>query len=146
MSRGPELARRLFDRLEPIHVVSYFAAEVREALADIGFDDFWTGYVASRSAPLVMVEVTVTSKIRIGLAAPIAGGGRDKVRSTGGGITEVEEVAPMGEAGGLLARPCAYALAGPSASQPSVTKAIPASTIVKPTTGLILRRNKLILS
>lgn len=52
VSPPPELARRFFDRFEPIHAVTYFAPECREALDALGFRGFWMGYFAARSAPL----------------------------------------------------------------------------------------------
>jgi hypothetical protein len=37
---------------EPIHVVTYFAAQARDALTAAGLRGFWRGYFAGRSAPL----------------------------------------------------------------------------------------------
>jgi hypothetical protein len=45
-------ARRLWRLLEPIHAVTYFSDETREALAAAGYRGFWMGYFASRAAPL----------------------------------------------------------------------------------------------
>ena len=45
-------ARRLFDRFEPVHAVTYFAPEARGAFVDAGFRGFWMSYFAARSAPL----------------------------------------------------------------------------------------------
>ncbi len=50
--RDAELARRLWSRLEPIHVVTYFSPEARAALSDAGYKGFWMGYFAGRAAPL----------------------------------------------------------------------------------------------
>lgn len=52
MGRAPELARRFFDRFEPVHAVTYFAPEVRAELDWLGYRGFWMGYVATRAAPL----------------------------------------------------------------------------------------------
>lgn len=52
MSRPTTVARRLFDRLEPIHAVTYFGPETRGALDALGYRGFWSGYFAARSAPL----------------------------------------------------------------------------------------------
>ena len=52
MNRTPELARRLFDRFEPIHAVTYFAPESRDTMDALGFRGFWSGYFAGRAAPL----------------------------------------------------------------------------------------------
>ncbi|MCV7369510.1 hypothetical protein CRI77_08840 [Mycolicibacterium duvalii] len=61
MDRHPSLARRLFDRLEPVHAVTYFAPEARAALDDLGFRGFWMGYFAARSAPLGPVPPEVVT-------------------------------------------------------------------------------------
>jgi Helix-turn-helix family len=50
--RDAELARRLWSRLEPIHVVTYFSPEARAALSEAGYKGFWMGYFAGRAAPL----------------------------------------------------------------------------------------------
>lgn len=52
MDRKPALARRLFDRFEPVHAVTYFAPEARAAFDALGYRGFWMGYFAGRSAPL----------------------------------------------------------------------------------------------
>lgn len=52
MSREPKLARRFFDRFEPVHQVTYFAPEARAAFDGLGYRGFWMGYFAGRSAPL----------------------------------------------------------------------------------------------
>lgn len=61
MGRSPALARRFFDRLEPVHAVTYFAAEPRAALDALGYRGFWMGYFASRSAPLGIVPADVVA-------------------------------------------------------------------------------------
>lgn len=61
MSRQPVLARRLFDRFEPVHAPTYFAPEARTALDDLGFRGFWMGYFAARSAPLSQVAPEVVA-------------------------------------------------------------------------------------
>src|SRR6201992_3895253 len=53
--REPRLARRFFDRFEPVHGVTYFAPEARAALDGLGYRGFWMGYFAARSAPLGIV-------------------------------------------------------------------------------------------
>ncbi|OBF11768.1 hypothetical protein [Mycobacterium sp. ACS4331] len=52
MNRTPELSRRLFDRYEPIHAVTYFTPESRTAMDALGCRGFWSGYFAGRAAPL----------------------------------------------------------------------------------------------
>jgi len=55
VGRQPSLARRFFDRFEPVHAVTYFAPEARTALDGLGFRGFWMGYFAARSAPFGLV-------------------------------------------------------------------------------------------
>jgi hypothetical protein len=52
MSRDPALARQIWQRLELIHVVTYFSPEPIGALRDAGYKGFWMGYFAGRAAPL----------------------------------------------------------------------------------------------
>ena len=61
MDRQPRLARRFFDRLEPVHAVTYFAPEARTALDGLGFRGFWMGYFAARSAPFGVVPTEVVT-------------------------------------------------------------------------------------
>ncbi|KMO79070.1 SCO6745 family protein [Mycolicibacterium obuense] len=61
-SRRPiTLARRFFDRIEPVHAVTYFAPEARAALDGLGYRGFWMGYFAARSAPLGIVPADVVT-------------------------------------------------------------------------------------
>jgi hypothetical protein len=53
------VARRLFDLVEPIGVVNFMADEPNEAMAEIGFANYWDGYFAGRSAPLGRVPAEV---------------------------------------------------------------------------------------
>lgn len=62
-TRTAALARRFFDRIEPVHAVTYFAAESRSALDDLGFRGFWAGYFAARSAPLGRVPAEVVTAV-----------------------------------------------------------------------------------
>jgi hypothetical protein len=61
--REPGLARRFFDRFEPVHGVTYFAPEARAALDGLGYRGYWMGYFAARSAPLGMVPPEVVTAI-----------------------------------------------------------------------------------
>ncbi|MDP9167165.1 MAG: hypothetical protein M3O32_14065, partial [Actinomycetota bacterium] len=63
MSRTPTTARRLFDRFEPIHALTYFAPEARQAFDRAGYRGFWMGYFANRSAPLGAVAPDVVTAI-----------------------------------------------------------------------------------
>lgn len=53
--REPQLARRFYDRFEPVHAVTYFSPESRAAFDGLGYRGFWMGYFAGRSAPLGIV-------------------------------------------------------------------------------------------
>ncbi|MCV7237617.1 hypothetical protein A5765_00710 [Mycolicibacterium celeriflavum] len=61
MDRQPTLARRFFERLEPVHAITYFAPEARSALDGLGYKSFWMGYFAARSAPLGVVPAEVVT-------------------------------------------------------------------------------------
>src|SRR5690242_8701696 len=52
-------ARRMFELLEPICLVTFFADECNEELAAIGHRTYWDGYFASRAAPLGRVPAQV---------------------------------------------------------------------------------------
>jgi len=45
-------ARLMWTLFEPVHVISYFAAEPRAAFKQAGLRGYWRGYFAGRSAPL----------------------------------------------------------------------------------------------
>lgn len=55
------MARRFFDRIEPVHAVTYFAPEARSAFDGLGFGGFWMGYFAARSAPFGVVPAEVVT-------------------------------------------------------------------------------------
>ena len=57
--RDAHVARRLWSRLEPIHVVTYFSPEARTALSGAGYKGFWMGYFAGRAAPMGPVPAEV---------------------------------------------------------------------------------------
>lgn len=63
MHREPKLARRFFDRFEPVHAVTYFAPEAHAALDGLGYRGFWMGYFAARSAPLGMMPPEMVTAI-----------------------------------------------------------------------------------
>ena len=52
-------ARRMFELLEPICLVTYFADESNEELAALGHRTYWDGYFAARAAPLGRVPAQV---------------------------------------------------------------------------------------
>src|ERR1022692_125094 len=47
-----QAARRMWTLFEPVHAVTYFAAEARAAFETAGLRGFWRGYFAGRAAPL----------------------------------------------------------------------------------------------
>ncbi len=61
--RKARLARRFFERFEPIHAVTYFSPESRAAFDGLGYRGFWMGYFAGRSAPLGVVSPEVVTAI-----------------------------------------------------------------------------------
>lgn len=52
-------ARRMFEFLEPICLVTFFADECNQELAALGHRTYWDGYFASRAAPLGRVPAQV---------------------------------------------------------------------------------------
>jgi hypothetical protein len=52
-------ARRMFELLEPICLVTYMADEAGQELAALGHRTYWDGYFASRAAPLGRVPAEV---------------------------------------------------------------------------------------
>jgi hypothetical protein len=53
------LARRMYELLEPICLVTFFADECNQELAALGHRTYWDGYFASRAAPLGRVPAQV---------------------------------------------------------------------------------------
>ncbi|WP_369188532.1 MarR family transcriptional regulator [Streptomyces sp. R08] len=53
------IARRMFELLEPICLVTFMADECNEELAALGHRTYWDGYFASRAAPLGQVPAHV---------------------------------------------------------------------------------------
>ncbi|MCX4238674.1 MarR family transcriptional regulator [Streptomyces sp. NPDC020707] len=54
-----DIARRMYELLEPICLVTFFADECNEELAALGHRTYWDGYFASRAAPLGRVPAHV---------------------------------------------------------------------------------------
>ncbi|MFJ9828868.1 hypothetical protein ACIRSU_31520 [Streptomyces sp. NPDC101160] len=52
-------ARTVWQVMEPVHAVTYFAPESREANREVGLRGFWMGYFAARAAPLGAVAAGV---------------------------------------------------------------------------------------
>ena len=60
LPEGPA-PRSLWRGFEPIHAVTYFAPECRDALRSLGLRGFWMGYFAARAAPMGQVEPGVVT-------------------------------------------------------------------------------------
>ena len=59
MQHPEPVARRLFELTEPICLVNFVAPEPNDAMAALGFRNYWDGYFAGRSAPLGRVPAEV---------------------------------------------------------------------------------------
>ena len=68
MSELEHRVRALWTLFEPIHAVTYFSPEAREAFADIGLTRYWDGYFAGRAAPLGAVAAAPVVAIFSGFA------------------------------------------------------------------------------
>jgi hypothetical protein len=63
-----ETARRLWVRLEAVHVLVYFSPEVRSAHAEVGVEDRMSSYVASRLGPLGPVGPELATAVLYGFS------------------------------------------------------------------------------
>src|SRR5512139_2360395 len=54
-----QLARRMFELVEPIGVIPYSADEPNEAMFALGFTSYWDTYFAGRAAPLGLTTAEV---------------------------------------------------------------------------------------
>jgi hypothetical protein len=52
MTETAATARRMWTLVEPVHVISYFSADARDAFEQAGLRGFWRGYFAGRAAPI----------------------------------------------------------------------------------------------
>ncbi|MDI2132312.1 SCO6745 family protein [Yinghuangia seranimata] len=64
----PELARRLWRAIEPIHGVAYYAPESIEATRGLGLIGYWMGYFAGRLAPVGAVDARTASALSFAFA------------------------------------------------------------------------------
>ncbi|GAA1976807.1 hypothetical protein GCM10009798_42520 [Nocardioides panacihumi] len=69
MNHPQPVARRLFDLTEPICLVNFFSDEPNEAMARLGFRNYWDGYFAGRAAPLGRVPAEVVDAAFYSFAA-----------------------------------------------------------------------------
>jgi hypothetical protein len=56
-------ARRMYQLVEPIHLVTYFSEEPTAALMELGLRNYWDGYFAGRAAPLGRVPAEVVHAV-----------------------------------------------------------------------------------
>ncbi len=68
MEPTPTLARRLWQAIEPVHAVVYFASQPAEAAREIGLRGFWMSYFAGRVAPLGPVPPAAVTAMAFGFA------------------------------------------------------------------------------
>lgn len=73
MEPTPTLARRLWEAIEPVHAVVYFAPEPAEAARKAGLRGFWMGYFAGRVAPLGPVSAAAVAAMAFGFAPDMVG-------------------------------------------------------------------------
>ncbi|GAA1879446.1 SCO6745 family protein [Lapillicoccus jejuensis] len=57
------VARRVWELLEPFHLVSYMSEEPTAELMALGLRGYWDGYFASRAAPLGLVPAEVVHAV-----------------------------------------------------------------------------------
>ncbi|UQU62348.1 hypothetical protein COUCH_25330 [Couchioplanes caeruleus] len=62
-------ARRVWQLYEPLHAVTYFAPQAREAFESAGLRGFWRGYFAGRAAPLGAVQAAPVTALFFGFAS-----------------------------------------------------------------------------
>lgn len=63
MQYPESVARRLFELVEPICLVTFFADEAAEDTMALGFDTYWDAYFAGRSGPLGRVPAEVVDAL-----------------------------------------------------------------------------------
>ncbi len=59
MPHPEPVARRVHDLIEPVCLVNFFSDEPNDAMAELGFDNYWDGYFAGRGGPLGIVPAEV---------------------------------------------------------------------------------------
>lgn len=59
----PVESRQIWQVIEPIHAVTYFAEECHQQSKDLGFPDFWAGYFGARAAPMGAVGPGVVTAV-----------------------------------------------------------------------------------
>lgn len=62
-------ARRLWQHVEPVHAVVYFAPEIADGFAEAGLRGWWSGYFAGRAAPLGECGPDLVEALFYGFAA-----------------------------------------------------------------------------
>jgi hypothetical protein len=64
-------ARRMWALFEPVHVISYFAAEPLDAFVKAGLRGFWRGYFAGRAAPIGLTGAAPVAAAFFSFAPPM---------------------------------------------------------------------------
>ena len=67
------LARRLWESVEPLHALVYFAPEPAEAVQALGIPSWWMGYFTGRVAPLGAPEPAAVTAMLFGFAPSMVG-------------------------------------------------------------------------
>ena len=65
----PRNARALWHLFEPVHALTYFSPQARQAATDLGLKGYWAGYVTMRAAPLGHVSAAVVTAAFHGFAS-----------------------------------------------------------------------------
>jgi hypothetical protein len=71
MTTREHLGRAMWTLFEPIHAVTYFSTQAREAFAKVGLTRYWDGYFAGRSAPLGAISGSPVTAIFSGFSPAI---------------------------------------------------------------------------
>src|SRR6266571_4394705 len=71
MDDATAAARRMWRLFEPVHTVTYFAAEALDAFTGAGLRGFWRGYFAGRAAPLGPVGAAPVTASFFNFAPPM---------------------------------------------------------------------------
>jgi hypothetical protein len=66
------MARRMFELVEPVGVISYLAGEPGEAMFALGFTSYRDTYFAGRAAPLGLAVAEVVDALSCKRRSPLA--------------------------------------------------------------------------
>ncbi|GAB2493311.1 hypothetical protein GCM10027187_70460 [Streptosporangium sandarakinum] len=137
---GSNAPRMMWQLLEPLHAVTYFAPEARSAADAAGMRGFWMGYFATRAAPLGAVGPEVVTAAfhgfppaRVARALPDAWGFappeavlRARLGGAGAALRRLlADAAAPGSSEGAGSLPDAPEKAGPPADVPEKADPLP---------------------